>query len=79
MYFTPTVGEFRPGRNTTVTSPTKLPTDNRLRVFRGGAWINHDAAWMRAANRFGRAPADRSYNLGFRTTQSGCRMPLTKA
>ena len=62
-----------------MTSPTKLPTDNRLRVFRGGAWSNLGAARVRAAFRGRFAPADRSYNLGFRTTQSGCRMPLTKA
>ena len=63
-----------------MTSPTKPPADNRLRVIRGGAWINHDAALVRAAFRLGGVtPTYRYYNIGFRTAQTGCRMPLTKA
>ena len=62
-----------------MTSPTKLPTDNRYRVFRGGGWCFVDAAGVRSAHRYRVAHAVRNYYLGFRTTQSGCRMPLTKA
>jgi formylglycine-generating enzyme required for sulfatase activity len=56
--------------------PTKLPTDPRYRVFRGGAWGYSVAAWVRAAARSSDAPSDRYGDFGFRTTQCGCRLPL---
>ena len=58
--------------------PTKPPTttDNFPRVFRGGAWSYNDAAGVRAAFRYAGAPAGRNNSLGFRLTQSGCRLPL---
>ena len=60
--------------------PTKPPTttDNRLRVCRGGGWIDSGAAGVRAAIRNRSAPAVRDGydSLGFRLTQSGCRLPL---
>lgn len=65
------------GRNTTVT-PTKLPTDNRLRVFRGGGWINTDPSKFRSALRFRLTPADRDDLLGFRCAQRGAKMPVGK-
>ena len=57
-------------------TPIKPPTDPRSRVFRGGAWLSDDAAWVRAAYRDTDAPADRYHNLGFRCAQRGCIQPL---
>lgn len=58
--------------------PTKpsTTTDDRLRADRGGGWDDDDAAWVRAALRVTFAPAGRNNLLGFRLTQSGCRLPL---
>ena len=64
------------GRNTTVTSPTKPPTDNRLRIVLGGSWYNSYAPIVRAAVRIDLAPTLRDDVIGFRTAQSGCRQPL---
>ena len=50
-------------------TPIKPPTDNRLRVARGGGWYNLDAAWFRAAYRYGGTPTGRSDDLGFRCAQ----------
>lgn len=72
VYFTPTVGEFRPGRNSPVTSP-KLPTDDLYLVYRGGAWNGTTATRVRAAYRNVDSPSLRGSDLGFRTTQTGCR------
>ena len=38
------------------------------RVLRGGAW-DFDPGKLRAAQRFGFTPADRSFDLGFRLTR----------
>lgn len=55
--------------------PTK-PTDNRLRVLRGGGWLSVDAAGARAARRDRRTPAIRNYGPGFRCVQRGCQQIL---
>ena len=55
--------------------PTK-PTDTRYRVRRGGWWHSHDASGVLAAFDYWDAPAGRYNSLGFRLTQSGCRLPL---
>ena len=55
--------------------PANPKTDNCPRVFRGGGWDNHVAAWVRAAIRHWGAPGDRYNNLGFRCAQRGVRMP----
>ena len=47
-----------------VTDPTGDVTGS-TRVFRGGCWFN--VAWStRSANRYGTAPGNRGYGLGFR-------------
>lgn len=73
------MGEFRPGRNTTVTSPTKPKTDDLHRVAHGGSWYSMFHIYVSAHARLGSTPTLLNNSLGFRTTQSGCRMPLTKA
>ena len=78
VYFTPTVGEFRPGRNTTMTSPTK-PTDTLPRVFRGGSWNSSSASLVRAACRFDFSPSIRNNYIGFRCAQRGCRQQVLEA
>ena len=57
-------------------SPTKPPTDNRSRVFRGGSWNLTSATVVRAAYRSVNSPLVRSHYVGFRTVQSGARQPL---
>jgi formylglycine-generating enzyme required for sulfatase activity len=59
-----------------VTSPTKPPTDNRLRIVLGGSWYNSTATFVRAAIHNVRTPSVRIDLIGFRLTQSGCRQPL---
>lgn len=54
-----------------MTTPTKQPTDNLPRVYRGGAWRSLDAAGVRAAARFTSAPANRHNDLGFRCALRG--------
>ena len=56
-----------------MTTPIKPPADNRLRVNRGGAGAEDSASWVRAAYLDTSAPRNRYYDLGFRTTQTGCR------
>ena len=61
-----------------MTSPSK-PTDNRLRVFRGGSWGSTSASVVRAAFRYGGVtPTYRNPNVGFRTAQTGCRQQVLK-
>jgi hypothetical protein len=59
-------------------SPTKHPslTDTNPRVFRGGSWVNPTATNMRAVYRLDCWPSLFRDRIGFRTAQSGCRMPL---
>jgi formylglycine-generating enzyme required for sulfatase activity len=57
-------------------TPIKPPTDPRSRVFRGGGWLNHVAARVRAAFRITDAPALGHYYLGFRCAQRGVRQVL---
>ena len=59
-----------------MTSPK--PTDPLDRVIRGGGWFNHDAVWVRAANRNRRPPAFRDDFMSFRLTQTGCRQQVLK-
>jgi formylglycine-generating enzyme required for sulfatase activity len=61
-----------------VTTPIKTSTDNFPRVIRGGGWLSGDAARVRAAARFTRAPANRDDYLGFRCAQRGVRQPVGK-
>ena len=76
VYFTPTVGEFRPGRNTTVTSPT----NNLFQELRGGSWyVTVHAYNVSAAFRYAYAPLSRYDQFGFRLTQSGCRQSIDRA
>jgi formylglycine-generating enzyme required for sulfatase activity len=53
--------EFEPGE---VTDPRGPPT-GRYRIFRGGSW-NHAAKFAGSANRFGMAPSNSIYFVGFR-------------
>jgi formylglycine-generating enzyme required for sulfatase activity len=41
------------------------PTEGRLRVMRGGAWMSQPT-WVRAAYRFKRSPTSRNFDHGFR-------------
>lgn len=51
----------------------KPATKNTLhRVYRGGAWYNSSATFVRAAFRLDDSPLIRYYYFGFRTTQAGC-------
>ena len=43
---------------------------NAARVNRGGSWYGGDPSYLRAANRFGLAPADRDYGVGFRCARA---------
>ena len=54
------------------------PTDPRLRVFRGGAWVYTSAAVVRAAYRYDITPSIRANNVGVRCAQRGCRQPVGK-
>ena len=58
-----------------MTSRTKT-TDDLPRVFRGGAWINCDADAVSVGYGGWNAPTYRYKSLGFRLTQTGCRLPL---
>jgi formylglycine-generating enzyme required for sulfatase activity len=44
--------------------------DTRTRVNRGGAWINNEVSFVRAAFRFWSAPIDHTFILGFRCARS---------
>ena len=57
-------------------TPTPKPTDTLYRVFRGGSWYGTTATDVRAAYRYGYTPSYRNVNRGFRTAQTGCRLPL---
>ena len=54
-----------------MTTPIKPPADNLPRVFRGGAWDDLDADWVRASYRGRYAPAYRNLNRGFRCALRG--------
>ena len=56
----------------------KPTDDNRLRVLRGGGWLNFDATLVRAAHRSWIAPAFRDDFLSFRCAQRGCRQQVLK-
>ena len=48
---------------------TTKTTDTRSRVVHGGCWfLTDDAAWVRAAIRYGGVPSNRDGDLGFRCT-----------
>jgi len=53
-----------------VKPPTK-PTDNRLRVNRGGCWFFNEPWWVRAASRVTVVPAGRNDDIGFRCALRG--------
>jgi hypothetical protein len=67
------VGEFRLGRNTIVTSPTKPKTDDLHRVAHGGSWYSMFHIYVSAAYLLGSTPTLLNNSLGFRLTQRGCR------
>lgn len=50
---------------------TKNDTSTSRRVFRGGCWMNSDAATMRARNRSGFDPSVRGNRLGVRCVLRG--------
>ena len=57
-------------------TPRTKPTDDRDRIYRGGAWVNCDADAVSVGYGGRNAPKYRYKSLGFRLTQSGCRLPL---
>ena len=59
-------------------TPTPKPTDTFRRVLRGGGWIYSSASFVRAAYRNDVTPTFRSRDIGFRTTQTGCRQQVLK-
>jgi formylglycine-generating enzyme required for sulfatase activity len=59
--------------------PTPIkPTDNRLRVLRGGGCYYSTATGVRAAFRNDDTPSLRNDGVGFRCAQRGARMTLVK-
>ena len=56
-----------------MTPPTKPPTDDRYRLYRGGSWDDSSAYDVRAVVPYGTTPTVRYLNLGFRCAQRGCR------
>ena len=58
------------------TPPKPQPTDTIHRVIRGGSWLNSSTLLVRGAYCIGNTPLARSDNIGFRTTQTGCRQIL---
>ena len=58
-------------------SPKKpAVTRDRIRECRGGTWVTSITPYLNSAYYWGFRPEVRYNSIGFRLTQSGCRLPL---
>lgn len=62
-----------------MTTPTKQSPDTLPRVYRGGSWFFTTVTVVLATYRYGSTPLYRNFDIGFRTSQTVCRLPLDRA